>query len=51
MPNDDAVSHVKIRLDARSRQKALASLSAVDDQRVRAVVWGALWDEVLDARL
>ncbi|WP_134667815.1 MULTISPECIES: aminopeptidase N [unclassified Amycolatopsis] len=51
VPNDDAVSHVKVRLDARSRQKALASLSAVDDQRVRAVVWGALWDEVLDARL
>ncbi|WP_020661096.1 aminopeptidase N [Amycolatopsis benzoatilytica] len=51
VPNDDAVSYVKVRLDARSRQKALASLSALDDQRARAVVWGALWDEVLDARL
>jgi aminopeptidase N len=51
VPNDDAVSHVKIRLDATSRQTALRSLSTLDDRRARAVVWGALWDDVLDARL
>ena len=51
VPNDDAVSHVKVRLDPRSRRTALCSLSALDDRRTRAVVWGALWDDVLDARL
>ena len=51
VPNDDAVSHVKVRLDTRSRRTALRSLSALDDRRARAVVWGALWDDVLDARL
>ncbi|MBK1789406.1 aminopeptidase N [Prauserella cavernicola] len=51
VPNDDAVSHVKVRLDPRSRRTALRSLSTLDDRRTRAVVWGALWDDVLDARL
>jgi aminopeptidase N len=51
VPNDDAVSHVKVRLDPRSRRTALRGLSTVDDPRARAVVWGALWDDVLDARL
>lgn len=51
VPNDDALSHVKVRLDPVSRRTALRRLSALDDRRVRAVVWGALWDEVLDARL
>ncbi|MCP2256090.1 aminopeptidase N [Prauserella aidingensis] len=51
IPNADAVSHVKTRLDSRSRRTALRSLSAVDDPRARAVVWGSLWDEVQDARL
>jgi aminopeptidase N len=51
VPNADAVCHVKVRLDPRSRRTALRSLSTLDDQRVRAVVWGALWDDVLDARL
>ncbi|MEV6905067.1 aminopeptidase N [Amycolatopsis sp. NPDC051372] len=51
VPNDDAVAHVKVRLDPRSRRTALRSLSTLDDQRARAVVWGALWDDVLDARL
>ncbi|HWD02523.1 MAG TPA: aminopeptidase N [Amycolatopsis sp.] len=51
VPNDDATSHVKVRLDSRSRETALRSLSRVPDRRARAVVWGALWDDVLDARL
>ncbi|MCR3718049.1 MULTISPECIES: aminopeptidase N [Prauserella salsuginis group] len=51
LPNADAVSHVKTRLDSRSRRAALRSLSAVDDPRARAVMWGALWDEVQDALL
>ncbi|MFI5612536.1 aminopeptidase N [Amycolatopsis sp. NPDC051903] len=51
VPNDDAVTHVKIRLDPRSRRTALRRLSTLDDRRTRAVVWGALWDDVLDARL
>jgi aminopeptidase N len=51
VPNDDAVSHVKVRLDPRSRRTALRRLSTLDDRRARAVVWGALWDDVLDARL
>ncbi|MFI7124024.1 aminopeptidase N [Amycolatopsis sp. NPDC049868] len=51
VPNDDAVCHVKVRLDPRSRRTALRALSTVDDRRTRAVVWGALWDDVLDARL
>ncbi|WP_432849203.1 aminopeptidase N [Amycolatopsis sp. CA-161197] len=51
VPNDDAVSHVKVRLDPRSRRAALRDLSTLDDRRTRAVVWGALWDDVLDARL
>ncbi|MEU4674995.1 aminopeptidase N [Amycolatopsis sp. NPDC023774] len=51
VPNDDAVRHVKVRLDPRSRGTALRHLSTLDDQRARAVVWGSLWDDVLDARL
>ncbi|WIX80414.1 ERAP1-like C-terminal domain-containing protein [Amycolatopsis carbonis] len=51
VPNDDAVRHVKVRLDPRSRWTALRNLSKLDDRRARAVVWGALWDDVLDARL
>ncbi|EHR50618.1 aminopeptidase N [Saccharomonospora marina XMU15] len=51
LPNDDAVSPVKVRLDPRSRLTALRILSTLDDPRARAVVWGALWDDVLDARL
>ncbi|GGQ20100.1 aminopeptidase N [Streptomyces mutabilis] len=51
VPNDDAVSHVKVRLDPRSRRTALRSLSTLGDRRARAVVWGALWDDVLDAHL
>ncbi|GAA3588192.1 aminopeptidase N [Amycolatopsis ultiminotia] len=51
VPNDDAVSHVKVSLDLRSRRTALRSLSTLDEPRTRAVIWGALWDDVLDARL
>ncbi|NKQ59147.1 aminopeptidase N [Amycolatopsis sp. K13G38] len=51
VPNDDAVSYVKVRLDPRSRQTALRSLSTLDSPPARAVVWGALWDDLLDARL
>ncbi|NYI90705.1 aminopeptidase N [Amycolatopsis endophytica] len=51
VPNDDSVCHVKVRLDPRSRRAALRTLSTLDDPRARAVVWGALWDDVLDARL
>jgi aminopeptidase N len=51
VPNADAVCHVEVRLDPRSRRTALRMLSTVDDARARAVVWGALWDDVLDARL
>ncbi|MFE6616802.1 aminopeptidase N [Amycolatopsis sp. NPDC057786] len=51
VPNDDAVCHVKVRLDPRSRRTALRALSTLDERRARAVVWGALWDDVLDARL
>ncbi|GAB3165602.1 aminopeptidase N [Amycolatopsis stemonae] len=51
VPNADAACHVKVRLDPRSRRSALRGLSTVDDSRARAVVWGALWDDVLDARL
>ncbi|NBH06370.1 aminopeptidase N [Amycolatopsis sp. SID8362] len=51
VPNADAGCHVKVRLDPRSRRTAVRSLSAVEDPRVRSVVWGALWDDVLDARL
>ncbi|MFF0794525.1 aminopeptidase N [Streptomyces spiralis] len=51
VPNDDAVSHVKVRLDPRSRRTALRSLSTLEDRRTRAVLWGALWDDMLDAHL
>jgi len=51
VPNADAVCHVAVRLDPRSRRAALRNLSTVEDARTRAVVWGALWDDVLDARL
>ncbi|WP_326837358.1 aminopeptidase N [Amycolatopsis rhabdoformis] len=51
VPNADAAGHVKVRLDPRSRRTALRGLSTLDDPRARAVVWGALWDDVLDARL
>ncbi|MEV4596073.1 aminopeptidase N [Amycolatopsis sp. NPDC049253] len=51
VPNDDAAGHVKVRLDLRSRRTALRRLSTLDDRRTRAVVWGVLWDDVVDARL
>jgi aminopeptidase N len=51
IPNDDGASYLKVRLDEESRKAALAGLSALGDPMARAVTWGALWDEVLDARL
>jgi aminopeptidase N len=51
LANDDGAAYLKVRLDPGSRSTALDRLSALPDPMARAVVWGALWDDVLDARL
>ncbi|HET6504797.1 MAG TPA: aminopeptidase N [Amycolatopsis sp.] len=51
LPNEDGLSYVKIRLDPRSRRTVMSGLSALADPTARAVAWGSLWDDVLDARL
>jgi aminopeptidase N len=51
LANDDGAGYLKVRLDPVSRRAALDRLSTLVDPMARAVVWGALWDDVLDARL
>jgi aminopeptidase N len=51
LANDDGAGYLKVRLDPRSRRTALDRLSALPDPMARAVIWGALWDDVMDARL
>lgn len=51
LPNDDGRTHIKVRLDPASRRALLNAIATLADPTARAVAWGALWDDVLDARL
>ena len=51
LPNDDDSAYAEVRFDDRSLHLALDRLSGLPDPLARAVVWGSLWDGVLDARL
>ena len=46
--NDDDLSYAKIRLDDRSYETALQSLSKIEDPLARALVWGSVWDATRD---
>ncbi|MBP1231425.1 aminopeptidase N [Arthrobacter sp. PvP102] len=47
--NDDDLSYVKVRFDARSEATVRASLGALQDPMARALCWTALWDAARDA--
>ncbi|WP_173263195.1 aminopeptidase N [Streptomyces pacificus] len=49
--NDGDLGYAKIRLDARSAERALRSLSGIPDPLTRAVVWNSLRDTVRDGGL
>ena len=51
LANDDDLAFVKLRLDDRSIQTALASLGRVEEPLARALCWGAAWDMARDAEL
>ncbi|WP_426169214.1 aminopeptidase N [Microbacterium sp. DWRC1-3] len=49
--NDDDLTYVKARLDARSLATVEESLSAIDDPLARALVWSSLWNATRDGEL
>jgi aminopeptidase N len=49
--NDDDLTYAKVRLDPASRATALAGVGDLAESLPRAVVWGALWEEVRDLQL
>ncbi|MDC4233301.1 aminopeptidase N [Actinomyces sp. B33] len=49
--NDEDRTYAVARLDERSADTALASISACDDPLTRAVVWASLWNGVRDGLL
>ena len=49
--NDQDLAYAKIRLDERSLQTALTSLSQIEDSLARALVWSAAWDMTRDAEM
>ncbi|MEV8251118.1 aminopeptidase N [Microbacterium sp. NPDC076768] len=49
--NDDDLTYVKARLDARSLGTVEESLSAIDDPLARAIVWSSLWNATRDGEL
>ncbi len=51
LPNDEAVTYAKVRLDPVSLHTVEASLARVADPLARAVIWDLLWDMVRDAEL
>ena len=46
--NDDDLTYAKVRLDPASMQTARAGVGALADSLPRALVWGALWEQVRD---
>ncbi|MSW39330.1 MAG: aminopeptidase N, partial [Actinobacteria bacterium] len=49
--NDDDLTFVKIRLDEKSSQTAVAHLGDMQDSLARALIWGAAWDMTRDAEM
>jgi aminopeptidase N len=49
--NDGDLTFAKIRLDGRSINAAVASISDVNDSLARALIWGAAWDMTRDAEM
>ncbi|HEV2798419.1 MAG TPA: aminopeptidase N, partial [Nocardioides sp.] len=49
--NDQDHAYAKIRLDERSLQTAISSLSTFEDSLPRALVWGAAWDMTRDGEM
>jgi aminopeptidase N len=49
--NDDDLTYVKARLDARSLGTVEESLSTIDDPLARALVWSSLWNATRDGEL
>ncbi len=46
--NDDDLTYAKVRLDPSSLATARAGVGALADSLPRALVWGALWEQVRD---
>ncbi len=47
--NDEDLSYVKVRLDARSEATVREALDKIGDPMARALCWTALWDSARDA--
>ncbi|XAS76304.1 aminopeptidase N [Dermatophilaceae bacterium Sec6.4] len=51
LPNDDDATYAIVRLDLASRQSAQRSVSTMQSQLARALLWSALWNHTRDAQL
>ncbi len=49
--NDDDLTYAKIRLDKRSFETLVESISTFDESLPRALCWGSAWDMTRDAQL
>ena len=49
--NDDDLTYAKVRLDERSLNAVTESLSTLDDDLVRGLVWSSLWNATRDGEL
>ncbi|SEW35420.1 aminopeptidase G. Metallo peptidase. MEROPS family M01 [Austwickia chelonae] len=49
--NDDDLTYAKARLDERSRETALTSLTSISSSLTRACLWAALWNDCRDGLL
>ncbi len=49
--NDGDLTYAKVRLDPRSLQTAIASVSDIDDPLTRRLIWSGAWDMVRDAEI
>jgi aminopeptidase N len=49
--NDDDLTYAKVRLDPASMETALKGVGDLAESLPRAVVWGALWEQVRDLGL
>jgi len=49
--NDDDLTYAKVRLDEKSTDAVAQSLSTLDDDLVRGLVWSSLWNATRDGEL
>jgi aminopeptidase N len=49
--NDGDFGYGRFILDARSREAVIARIGSIEDEFLKAMLWGALWDSVREAEM